>query len=139
MKALRHPGVLAALAAAVLFGFGTPLAKLLIGQSSPWLMAALLYLGAGVGLLIWRRISGQPKLTLPRQEAGWFAGAIAFGGVAGPLVEPAAGDHHLLRDSGRGGEQGSEDQKAHAAAVGGGGVGWEHYLGRCRGAGLTRR
>ena len=86
MKALRHPGVLAALAAAVLFGFGTPLAKLLIGQSSPWLMAALLYLGAGVGLLIWRRISGQPKLTLPRQEAGWFAGAIAFGGVAGPLL-----------------------------------------------------
>ena len=86
MNALRHPGVLAALAAAVLFGCGTPLAKLLLGTSSPWLMAALLYLGAGIGLLIWRRISAQPNLTLPRQEAGWFAGAIVFGGIAGPLL-----------------------------------------------------
>ncbi|MEN9362442.1 MAG: hypothetical protein RL095_3977 [Verrucomicrobiota bacterium] len=86
MKALRHPGILAALAAAALFGFGTPLAKLLLGDSSPWLMAALLYLGAGIGLLGWRRLSSQARLVLPRRELGWFAGAVLFGGIAGPLL-----------------------------------------------------
>ena len=52
MRALAHPGVLATLLAAALFGAGTPLAKLLLAQTSPWLLAALLYLGSGVGLFI---------------------------------------------------------------------------------------
>ena len=34
-------GVVAALAAAALFGAGTPLAKVLLGHMSPWLLAAL--------------------------------------------------------------------------------------------------
>ena len=41
-KILRQPGILAALGAALLFGSGTPLAKLLLADVSPWLMAALL-------------------------------------------------------------------------------------------------
>lgn len=42
---LNDSGIPAALAAAVLFGAGTPLAKLLLEHAGPWLLAALLYLG----------------------------------------------------------------------------------------------
>ena len=41
-KNLTQPGILAALGAALLFGSGTPLAKLLLADVSPLLMAALL-------------------------------------------------------------------------------------------------
>lgn len=37
-----HPGVAAALAAAALFGAGTPMAKQLLGTADPWLLAGLL-------------------------------------------------------------------------------------------------
>jgi len=47
---VRNIGVQAALLAALLFGAGTPLAKLLLGSVSPWLLAGLLYLGSGLGL-----------------------------------------------------------------------------------------
>jgi drug/metabolite transporter (DMT)-like permease len=43
-------GILFALLSAVLFGASTPLAKLLLGTVEPWLLAGLLYLGAGLGL-----------------------------------------------------------------------------------------
>ena len=43
-------GVLCALAAASLFGVSTPLAKALLPQVSPMLLAGLLYLGSGLGL-----------------------------------------------------------------------------------------
>jgi drug/metabolite transporter (DMT)-like permease len=46
-------GVLYALAAATLFGASTPFAKLLVGQIPPIFLAALLYLGSGIGLLSW--------------------------------------------------------------------------------------
>jgi drug/metabolite transporter (DMT)-like permease len=49
-----NPGIFAALGAALLFGAGTPFAKLLLGPVSPWLLAGLLYLGSGSGLFIWR-------------------------------------------------------------------------------------
>ncbi|MBN2690305.1 MAG: EamA family transporter, partial [Burkholderiaceae bacterium] len=39
-----------ALAAALLFGASTPVAKLLLTDTSPWMLAALLYLGSGIGL-----------------------------------------------------------------------------------------
>ena len=46
-----------ALAAALLFGASTPLAKALVGEVPPLLLAGLLYLGSGLGLgslLAWR-------------------------------------------------------------------------------------
>jgi len=36
-------GVLAALGAAVLFGAGTPLAKWLLAETNPWMLAGLFY------------------------------------------------------------------------------------------------
>lgn len=79
-------GVLAALAAALLFGAGTPLAKLLLAQASPWLLAALLYLGSGLGLWLLRRLRGTPGVRLPAGEGKWLAGAVVAGGVLGPVL-----------------------------------------------------
>lgn len=79
-------GVLASLAAALLFGAGTPLAKLLLAQASPWLLAALLYLGSGLGLALLRRVRRAPAVRLPRAERKWLAGAIVAGGIAGPVL-----------------------------------------------------
>ncbi len=79
-----------ALAAAVLFGASTPLAKLLVGDVPPLLLAGLLYLGSGLGLgtlLLLRRIRGTAEcgaLRIPRADWPWLMGAIVFGGVIGP-------------------------------------------------------
>ena len=43
-------GISSALAAAVLFGLSAPVSKLLLPATGPLLLAALLYLGAGLGL-----------------------------------------------------------------------------------------
>ena len=85
-KGLRQPGVSAALGAALLFGAGTPLAKLLLNTVSPWLLAGLLYLGSGIGLTLYRRLSRAHKVRLQPREVPWLAGAIVAGGVVGPLL-----------------------------------------------------
>jgi len=83
-------GILAALGAAVLFGASTPLAKLLVGAMSPVMLAGLLYLGSGIGLLAFRtfrrRTAGAADASLARADLTWFAGAIIAGGVVGPLL-----------------------------------------------------
>ena len=65
-----------ALAAAVLFGASTPFAKVLVGTVDPILLAALLYLGSGIGLsltLLLRRAlrfpSGESPVRAPRTWA----------------------------------------------------------------------
>lgn len=83
---LSHPGVRTALGAALLFGAGTPLAKLLLNSVSPWLLAGLLYLGTGVGLALYRLISRASKGRLPRGHIPWFAAAIMAGGCLGPVL-----------------------------------------------------
>ena len=89
-KSPLWPGVPLALGSAVLFGASAPLAKLLLGSVDPWLLAGILYLGAGVGLAVvhW----GRPALGLPQVEAAlkqpdlpWLAAVIVFGGMLGPL------------------------------------------------------
>jgi len=104
---LNQPGILAALGAALLFGVGTPFAKLLLGTTNPWLFAGLLYLGSGVGLSLCRRLSAAPAVRLPPQESLWLAGAIAAGGIAGPVLlmtglanMPASGASLLLNAEG---------------------------------------
>ncbi|WP_343623418.1 DMT family transporter [Roseateles puraquae] len=83
---------LPALAAALLFGASTPLAKLLTGDVSPLLLAGLLYLGSGLGLgvlLVLRLSLGKvpaADLRIPRAERPWLAAAIVFGGVLGPAL-----------------------------------------------------
>jgi len=108
MRALRDVGVQAALAAALLFGAGTPLAKVLLDADvSPWLLAGLLYCGSGLGLGLYRLIRRSPRVHLSRSEIAPLAGAIAFGGVLGPVLLmlglanlPASGASLLLNAEG---------------------------------------
>lgn len=83
---LRQPGVPAALGAALLFGGGTPLAKWLLADINPWLLAGLLYFGSGLGLALYRLLRRAPGAKLPPGEWPWLAGAIFSGGVAGPVL-----------------------------------------------------
>jgi len=84
-------GIAQALAAAVLFGLSTPLAKILIGSIAPVLLAGLLYAGSGIGLSAWmllRKMRHRPVTEAPltRRDMPWLAGAVLFGGVLGPLL-----------------------------------------------------
>ena len=104
---LAHPGVVAGLAAAALFGAGTPFAKLLLGTIDPWLLAGLLYLGSGVGLGLWRALRRAPRVSLPADKRLWLVGAVLAGGVAGPVLlmfglsgMPASGASLLLNAEG---------------------------------------
>src|SRR5689334_20317917 len=90
MSHLRGP--MLALLAAVLFGISPPLAKSLLGDASPQLVAGLLYLGSGVGLsaiLLVRRFHARSSNTRPRISGGewmWLIAAIVFGGAVAPVL-----------------------------------------------------
>lgn len=83
---IYNPGVLSALGAALLFGTGTPAAKLLLGPVNPWLLAGLLYLGSGVGLALLRLLRKAASVHLSHGEAKWLAGAILAGGIVAPVL-----------------------------------------------------
>jgi drug/metabolite transporter (DMT)-like permease len=107
LASLRSAGVQAGIGAAILFGAGTPLAKLLLGSVSPWLLAGLLYVGSGVGLGLYRLIARPGRVHLARHEVLPLIGAIGFGGVAGPVLlmlglssMPATGASLLLNAEG---------------------------------------
>jgi drug/metabolite transporter (DMT)-like permease len=88
-----HKGVLYALLAAALFGASTPFAKALVGQVAPVALAGMLYLGSGIGLLacfiaraLFKRKEQDQAAALTRPDILWLMGAIAAGGVAGPVL-----------------------------------------------------
>lgn len=107
MRMVLRSGVFATLAAAVLFGGSTPLAKMLLAQTSPWLLAALLYLGSGIGLWIARRVRRASAVHLGSADWRWLAGAIVSGGIVAPVLlllglaaMPASGASLLLNAEG---------------------------------------
>ncbi len=81
-----------ALLAAFLFGANAPLAKLALSDVHPVMMAAFLYLGSGLGLIIlWgiKRGLGRnvnKEAFLQAGDLKWLAGAILAGGVAAPIL-----------------------------------------------------
>ena len=84
-------GIPLALLSAALFGASTPFAKLLLGTVDPWMMAGLLYLGAGGGLAaihLARGVLSLPAVEAPlrRTDIPRLALAIAAGGLFGPLL-----------------------------------------------------
>jgi drug/metabolite transporter (DMT)-like permease len=85
------PGVPLALGSAALFGATPPLSKLLLENLSPFMLAGLLYLGAGFGLAAYRLItratgSGEREASLRKADIPWLTAAIAVGGVMGPAL-----------------------------------------------------
>lgn len=85
------PVVAFALASAALFGASTPVAKLLLGDGvSPWLLAGLLYLGSGLGLLCLQLVRAisvlQSEAPLRRADIPWLGLVALSGGVAGPVL-----------------------------------------------------
>jgi drug/metabolite transporter (DMT)-like permease len=102
-----NPGVVAALLAALLFGASAPIAKWFLHDVSPWMLAGLFYLGSGIGLGIYRLVTHAQPVSLLPGEAGWLAGAVLTGGVAGPVLlmfglmgMPASGAALLLNAEG---------------------------------------
>ncbi len=84
-------GIIYALSAALLFGISTPLAKLLVGEIPPLLLAGLLYGGSGLGLSVWLVLRTlqrrqEHRAHLARQDAPWLAGAVLAGGIIAPVL-----------------------------------------------------
>jgi drug/metabolite transporter (DMT)-like permease len=84
------PGVPLALGSATLFGATPPLSKLLLNAVHPFMLAGLLYLGAGVGLAIYyglrSRTDNANEAKLTRADLPWLALAIGMGGVIAPVL-----------------------------------------------------
>ena len=76
-----------ALLAAALFGVSAPISKALLSEIAPVPMAALLYLGSGIGtwlLTLFQTQDAEARLT--RADAPWLLGALVAGGVAAPII-----------------------------------------------------
>ncbi|CCV08670.1 conserved membrane hypothetical protein [Mesorhizobium metallidurans STM 2683] len=84
------PGVPLALGSAALFGAAPPLSKLLLNTVDPFMLAGLLYFGAGIGLAIYRLLRGREakasEAQLDRKDIPWLALAIGMGGVVAPVL-----------------------------------------------------
>jgi drug/metabolite transporter (DMT)-like permease len=86
---VNRRAILYALLSAALFGASTPLAKALVQDVAPLMLAGLLYLGSGVGLGLWKLVSGakdKAAASIAKADLPWLAAAIACGGVAGPAL-----------------------------------------------------
>jgi drug/metabolite transporter (DMT)-like permease len=84
-------GAAIAVLSAALFGASTPFAKLLLGQVDAWMLAGLLYLGAGLGLAAVQAARGvlgsrQKEAPLRRSDLPWLAAVVLCGGVVGPVL-----------------------------------------------------
>jgi drug/metabolite transporter (DMT)-like permease len=81
-----------ALLAAMLFGASAPFAKLMLGEVQPVFLAALLYLGSGMGMLLFKVIKHRRSISMPVEaqlsasDIPWLTGAVIAGGVAAPIV-----------------------------------------------------
>ena len=77
-----------AVLAAVLFGLSTPLSKILLDKINPALLSALYYLGAAIFLAPFscRKFTREfSHLKQNSKDVYRLAGAVVFGGIAGPL------------------------------------------------------
>ena len=79
MKTKSIATLFAALAAA-LYAINIPLSKILLTQIAPTMLAAFLYLGAGLGLLLYGLISGEKERgeSLTRAELPFTIGMIVM-------------------------------------------------------------
>lgn len=83
----KNMATLFALAAAALYAVNIPLSKLLLASVAPTMMAAFLYLGAGLGLLLWSLLRGErgKEERLTRKELPYTIGMIVLD-IAAPIL-----------------------------------------------------
>jgi len=85
-------GATLGLAAAILFGLSSPLTKLLLSEIDPLMMVALLYLGAGGGLMLYELVSGtfrdndRREAPMRREDLPLVLGILVAGGIVGPFL-----------------------------------------------------
>lgn len=65
----KHIATIYAIVAAALYAINIPFSKLLLTQVQPTMMAAFLYLGAGLGLLIYGLLGGEKEKSEPHTKA----------------------------------------------------------------------
>jgi drug/metabolite transporter (DMT)-like permease len=78
-------GIGYAVSTALLFGAGTPLSKLLLDRTEPWLLVGLLFMGGGCGLLpivLLRHYFLQPIDYIQPGEWRWVWSSTLAGGIA---------------------------------------------------------
>lgn len=84
--------IMMALLAAILFGASAPITKILLGEIQPIPLASLLYLGSGLGLLIFQIGNSLIKkqiineAPLNKKDFKWLIGAIIAGGIIAPII-----------------------------------------------------
>lgn len=88
---IHNTGYLYAIVSAILFGASTPAAKYLLHEIDPWILAGLLYLSSGLGLLVIFLI--RPLLTRYQRVSKfkvkdwkWLLGSSLFGGILAPVL-----------------------------------------------------
>ena len=79
-----------AILAAILYAISSPISKILLDSLSPTMMAALLYLGAGLGMLIMGSVTkwtqqNKPEKSLTKQEWPFILGMILLD-IAAPIL-----------------------------------------------------
>ena len=84
----RETGLTGALAAALLFGITTPIAKQLLLGTQPLLIAGLLYLGCGVGVSLLRLVQdrGWSATGLRADDWPWVGLTTLVGGIIAPAL-----------------------------------------------------
>lgn len=84
-----NPSIVWAILAAALYAISTPVSKLLLEDIPPTMMAALLYLGAGIGMLLLGLVrkglgKGQAERKLTRKDLPFTVGMIVLD-IAAPI------------------------------------------------------
>jgi drug/metabolite transporter (DMT)-like permease len=92
MSRIQIHAMIQSILAAILFGASAPFAKLLVGKMEPIPLAALMYLGGGVGLLLLRVLrllcgrAADAEARISKTDMPWLIGALLAGGVGAPII-----------------------------------------------------
>jgi len=90
MQNAKRKPILMAILAAALYGISSPISKLLVVKISPTFMAALLYLGAGFGMLLVKGLEHlskkkQMEARMTKKELPYIVGMISLD-IAAPIL-----------------------------------------------------
>lgn len=87
---MNNAPIIFVIISAALFGISMPIAKLLVKEISPVILAGLLYFGAFAGLFLYsvfskNKVDKRGMAPLSKEDFPWLAGAVISGGVIAPI------------------------------------------------------